>query len=195
MSETARKGFYFDQNLCSGCRTCQVACKDVNDLDVGVLFRKVTSYETGAYPTARLYHLTIACNHCESPACAAGCPTGATFIDEADGTVLHDDSKCIGCQYCVKSCPYGAPQYLEALNLVHKCNGCKDLRDSGELPACVSSCPNRALEFGPIDELRAAHPEGVNAIVALPDPGETNPSLVIDAREAAFDESPREVFF
>lgn len=184
-----RKGFYFDQRKCMGCRTCQVACKDKNDLPVGVLFRKVTSWQTGTYPNATTYHFAATCNHCENPACVEVCPNSATYINEEDGTVQHDDSKCIGCQYCVNACPYGHPQFIEELSVVHRCNGCIELRNAGEVPACVAACPMRALEFGDIDELRAAHPEGVDQIAILPDASATRPSVVVNAKEAALDDN------
>ena len=105
-----RKGFYYDQSACIGCRTCQAACKNKNQLEVGTLFRQVHTFETGQYPAPKSYHYAATCNHCENPACVAVCPNAAMFIDEADGTVQHDDTKCIGCQYCVNACPYGVPQ-------------------------------------------------------------------------------------
>lgn len=186
----ARQGFYFNNRKCAGCRTCQVACKDKNDLRVGELFRRVASYQVGAYPNAMLYHYASTCNHCETPACVSVCPNQAMYINEEDGTVQHDDSKCIGCQYCVNACPYGVPQYMEDIQLTHKCDACIDLRQNGELPACVAACPMRALEFGPIDELRAAHPDAVNQITVLPDPSQTNPSVAIDAKRAALEPNP-----
>ncbi len=190
---TYRQGFYFNQNNCIGCRTCQVACKDKNDLDVGVIFRGVTSMEIGSFPSPQTYHYSASCNHCESPACVAVCPNEAFYIDEEDGTVQHDDDKCIGCQYCVKACPYGVPQYLEDLQVTHKCDACIALRAEGEQPACVASCIMRAIEFGPIDELREAHPGYVDEIAALPTAATTNPSLAIDARSTALEPDFRTV--
>ncbi len=109
----SKMGFYFNQKKCVGCRTCQVACKDKNDLEVGELFRHVTSYQAGKYPNAMLYHYAATCNHCMDPACVAACPNGAMYVDEEDGTVQHDDTKCLGCQYCVEACPYSVPVYIE----------------------------------------------------------------------------------
>ena len=169
-----------------------MACKDKNDLEVGYLFRRVETFETGEFPKPATFHYSGACNHCHTPACVDVCPAGATYINEEDGTVQHDDEKCIGCGYCVKACPYGHPVLIEELNVVHRCDGCIDLRTAGEQPACVAACPMRALEFGPIEELRAAHPEGVNKISVLPDPT-TDPSVVIDARPAALAGEPKQL--
>ena len=186
----SKMGFYFNQKKCVGCRTCQVACKDKNDLEVGELFRHVTSYQAGKYPNAMLYHYAATCNHCMDPACVAACPNGAMYVDEEDGTVQHDDTKCLGCQYCVEACPYSVPVYIEELNLTHKCDACKQLRDAGEPPACVAACPMRALEFGPYDELLAAHPEAVSEIAILPESSQTSPCTLIDPKAAALEPDP-----
>lgn len=183
----ARKGFYFDMTKCIGCRTCQIACKDVNGLEVGTLFRHVASYEVGTYPNARMYHYASSCNHCENPACVEVCPVGAMYVDEEDGTIQHDDSICIGCKTCVAACPYTVPQFVEELGIVQKCSLCKSLRDNGEEPACVSSCLTRALEWGDIDELRERHPDAVSDIAVLPPSETTLPSVLVMPKEAAFE--------
>ena len=175
-------GFYFDMTACIGCRTCQVACKDKNDLEMGVIFRRLSDFEVGEYPAVQTYHYSGSCNHCEKPECVAACPNAAMYIDEEDGTVQHDDEKCIGC-------PYGVPQHIESIQKTHKCDGGIQLRANGEQPACVAACPMRALEFGPIDELRAAHPDAVNAIAVLPEP-KTEPSIAIEAKPAALEPDP-----
>ena len=187
MTNENPQGFYFNQQACVGCRTCQIACKDKNDLVVGLLFRNVSSYETGAFPQAKIYHYSATCNNCTNPACVAVCPTGAMYIDPEDGTTQHDDEHCIGCQQCVETCPYGVPRFDEEMSIARKCDSCIGLRAQGEQPACVASCPMRAIEFGPLADLKAAHPDAVDAIAILPDPSETTPSVLIDAREAATD--------
>ena len=187
----ARKGFYFDMTKCMGCRTCQIACKDVNDLEVGTLFRYVNTYEVGVYPDAHMYHHAGSCNHCEEPACVEVCPVGAMYVDEGDGTVQHDDTACIGCKACVAACPYGAPQFVEALGIVQKCSLCKVLRDNGEEPACVSACLTRALEWGDIEELLERHPEAVSDIAALPSSEITLPSFLVTPKEAALEDGCR----
>lgn len=187
-------GFYFDNTLCIGCRTCQVACKDKNDLPAGITYRIVRSFETGDYPHPGFFHYSGSCNHCFDPACVASCPIGAMFIDE-DGTVQHDDEACIGCKACVTACPYGEPQYFESLNIVKKCNACKDVRDQGGNPVCVDACLMRCLEFGDIDELEKRHgSELVDEIPILPSSDKTVPSLRINPRSSALETDCAEKF-
>ncbi|MDR0514985.1 MAG: 4Fe-4S dicluster domain-containing protein [Coriobacteriaceae bacterium] len=188
-----RQGFYYDQTRCVGCKTCQISCKDVNGLALGKLFRRVASYETGSFPTPSTFHFAATCNHCAKPACVAVCPVSSMYKDKADGTVQHDDLLCIGCQYCVKACPYGNPKYLEDIMVVHKCDACLQLRQAGEQPACVAGCPARALEFGPFDELLALHPDAVFDLPLLPDSKATEPSLLIKARHSALAGEYREM--
>ena len=188
-------GFYFNQDNCVGCRACQMACKDRNDLEVGYFFRHVTSFETGAYPRVGLYHYAATCNHCASPACVVVCPQGAMYIDVGDGTVQHDDTLCIGCQQCAKACPYGVPVYIESQEIVRKCDSCKPLRDAGGNPVCVDACNMRVLEFGDLDELAAAHPgeDLVCDLPVLPDSSATTPSLLVNPRAFALEEDYRDV--
>ena len=150
-----------------------------------MLFRGVRDFETGEYPNGGYYHMSMACNHCENPACVAACTTGAMFVSE-DGTVQHDDALCDGCQNCVMACPYGQPQYIEEKNVVHKCDSCKVLRDMGEQPACVAACLMRCLEFGDLDELKAKHQgeDLVQELACLPE-AITKPSILIRPRAAA----------
>ena len=181
----AKKGFVYIQDDCVGCKTCQLACKDKNDLPVGTLFRHLIDFEVGTYPDAAIFHYAKTCNHCTSPLCVANCPTGAMYLDEEDGTVQHDDEMCIGCQTCVRSCPYGVPQYLTDQKIVRKCDACIALRKNGEQPACVAACQMRALEFGDIDELKAKHPGAVSDLPILPSSSTTSPCTIIQPKAAA----------
>ena len=182
-------GFYFDQTRCAGCKTCQVACKDKNKLGVGPVLRKVTSFQLGKYPAPKLYHVSASCNHCESPACMAKCPTGAITKAE-DGTVVRDAEACIGCSSCVNACPFGHPQIDEVSGLSMKCDGCIQWREAGYLPACVEACPCRALDFGDVDELQRKYGSGANLVSTLPVIGEdkTGSQTLIKPREVALSE-------
>ena len=186
-------GFYFDMTRCTGCRACQVACKDKNRLNVGLLFRYVRTYETGSFPNVGMYNYAGTCNHCENPACASACPVGAMYKAE-DGTVIHDDDMCIGCRACMNVCPYGVPQYDEARSIVRKCDACASLRAKGQNPACVDACPGRALDFGDKDELIAKYgAELVTDLPILPDSGKTLSNTLIKAKACAFEEDYREL--
>lgn len=184
-------GFYFDMNRCIGCKACQIACKDVNDLEVGTLFRKVVHYETGSFPEVGAFNYSATCNHCAKPQCVEVCPVGAMHKAE-DGTVQHDDDACLGCQYCVMACPYGVPQFVEQLGITKKCTSCAPLRAQGEEPACVASCTMRCIDFGDLDELREKHGvEGVRDLSILPDSSITEPSLIVSPKNEALGEDVR----
>lgn len=182
-------GFYFNGERCVGCRACQVACKDrLNIHKAGPRPRRVDTYETGVFPSAKMYHIAISCNHCDNPACVANCPTGAMFKD-ADGIVLHDDAACIKCQMCVNSCPYGAPQVVPELDgLIVKCDSCKALRDAGMNPVCVDACAMRALDFGDMDELAAKYGDGlVSELPCTVDAGQTASNLLVRPKAASLE--------
>jgi anaerobic dimethyl sulfoxide reductase subunit B (iron-sulfur subunit) len=178
-------GFYVDIEKCTGCKACQVACKDKNDLPEGIRWRRVFQYEGGQWvnqdgtmipSNVYAYAVSAACMHCQNPVCTQVCPAGA-ITKRDDGIVLIDQDKCIGCRYCSWACPYGAPQFDAAQGVMTKCTMCADLVDKGERPACVEACPYRALDFGPLDELEAKH-GNFNSPAPLPDPNITQPSVV-----------------
>jgi len=151
--------FTFDASACTGCKACQIACKDKNGLPVGVLWRRVYEVSGGSWQRIGdawvtdvfAYNLTIACNHCVHPKCAGVCPTDAYVIRE-DGIVYIDESKCMGCGYCSWACPYAAPQYNPEAGHMTKCNFCFDHIDAGLPPSCVAACPLRVLDFVTVDD-------------------------------------------
>ena len=121
--------FYHNTETCVGCCACQLACKDHNNLASGEFYRRVRQASFPGEEKARFY--SASCNHCERPMCVAACPNGA-FYKEADGTVRHDDGKCIGCGKCAKNCPAGAisgkiksPYHINN-DVCIKCGSCKD---------------------------------------------------------------------
>ncbi len=157
--------FTFDATFCSGCKACQAACKDKNNLPLGVLWRRVIEVSGGSWQkngeawenTVFAYNLSIACNHCSHPKCAGVCPTGAYNV-RTDGIVILDQAKCMGCGYCAWACPYGAPQYNPEAGIMTKCNFCFDHLEQGLPPACVAACPLRVLNYAETTEMI---PQGV----------------------------------
>jgi anaerobic dimethyl sulfoxide reductase subunit B len=146
--------FTFDASACSGCKACQIACKDKNNLPTGVLWRRVYEVSGGSWQQQGeawttdvfAYNLSIACNHCVHPKCAGVCPVDA-YVVRPDGIVYIDESKCMGCGYCAWACPYSAPRYNPELRHMTKCNFCFDDIDAGRPPACVAACPMRVLDY------------------------------------------------
>lgn len=187
-----RYGFHFDSSACSGCKTCQVACKDKNDLPEGMRFRRVYEIcggdwgkdDQGAWKqSVAAYNLSIACNHCENPVCVNACPTKAMHATE-EGIVKVDPEKCVGCRYCEWACPYGAPQYNKIRGIMQKCDFCSDYISKGEKPVCVSSCLMRALDFDTIEILEAKYGEKRD-LYPMPDSGQTHPCLIITPHPSA----------
>jgi anaerobic dimethyl sulfoxide reductase subunit B len=177
-------GFFVDSTRCINCKTCEIACKDANDATVGRRFRRVRTYEGGQFPLVYSFNLSMACNHCEEPACVQQCPAKAYTKREEDGIVIHEPEKCIGCRYCTWVCPFGAPQYDASEGRVRKCNLCVEQLALGESPACVSSCPLRAIEVRPLDEIPVeAIPLG--EIKAIPAAELTKPSVRYRVRKEA----------
>ena len=188
---TRQYAFYFDSSACSGCKACQVACKDKHGLEVGLLWRRVYEVSGGDWiqvgdawtSSVFAYNLSIACNHCERPICVEVCPAGAIH-KRTDGIVLIETDQCLGCGYCSWACPYDAPQYDEHKGYMTKCNFCADNIDAGLPPACVAACPLRALDYGEREELEARYGK-LNSLYPLPDARLTDPALVITPHKDA----------
>ena len=188
--ECRLKGTYLIR--CTGCKTCEFACKDYKDLTTEFAFRKV--YEVAGGETTRdedgciqttcfSYNVSSSCQHCDNPACVVACPTGAMHKDEETGLVSVDEEVCIGCGACATSCPYGAPKVNEELGHSTKCDGCAERLAAGLKPVCVLACPARALDFGLVEEM-AELGERV-AIKPFGDPAETSPNLYVKACDDA----------
>lgn len=192
-----RLGFYIDTASCSGCKTCQVACQDKNNLDPGHLWRRIYEIEGGDWEKEddkwsglpHSWYVSISCNHCSEPACVEACPTGAMTITD-EGIVIVNTDRCMGCGYCNWACPYDAPRMDKNTGKMSKCDFCIDRIREGLNPVCVDACPMRALEFGPLDELEKKHGR-IKDIYPLPDPEITSPSIVIKQHRHSIDEAVR----
>lgn len=190
----AQYAFYFDSDACTGCKACQVACKETYQLGPDNLYRRVYNYQGGSWARNGAgtyvpdgvfgYFVSVGCNHCTDPACVANCPTGAMQKDDETGVVWTDHEVCIGCKTCQTACPYGAPTYSEDDGFMLKCDMCADERSLGRKPVCVAACPMRALDFGTRDELVAKYGEGDVEVEPLPR-DTTGPNLILNPHRKA----------
>jgi len=162
---------------------------DFHDLDIDHTYRKVYDYEGGSVKQFAdgtveqdviLYHLSLACQHCDSPACVQVCPTAAMHRnrDNEFGLVTVDTEKCIGCGFCHMACPYNACKVNKEKGYSVKCDGCIERVRIGKQTICVEACPLRALDFGPIDDLRQKY-EDFGPIAPMPVNSYTEPNIVI----------------
>lgn len=180
-----RYGFHVDMASCTGCKACQIACKDRNALPPGVRWRRVVEVSGGGWQRRGdawlqdvvAYYVSTACNHCERPICLEVCPSLA-ITQREDGIVTIDGRKCIACRYCEWACPYGAPQLDDTRGVMTKCDLCLEDVDGGGKPACVAACQMRVLDFGDIEDLRARHGDVID-VYPLPDRALTAPAATV----------------
>lgn len=165
-------GMVIDLKKCIGCHTCTIACKVANGTRPGIFWNLVVDQEVGTYPAVRRQFIPRPCMHCENPPCVEVCPSGASY-QRADGLVLIQGSKCLGCRQCMLVCPYGARYlnqgeegYFRGLlippegilyqnkesGVVEKCDFCADTVARGGEPACVQACPLQARIFGDLND-------------------------------------------
>ncbi len=162
-----RNGVLVDTTVCIGCRRCEWACKKSHDMQPGSIddyddksifdIKRRPDHTThtviNAYKgnsISKPIMLKAQCMHCDKPACVSACIVGA-FSKKENGSVVWDESKCIGCRYCMVACPFQIPafDYHKAIEPdIHKCDFCAERKGNGKLPACVEICPVEALTFG-----------------------------------------------
>lgn len=148
-----KPAFTFEPDLCTGCEACRVACGNENADGQDSGWRQVVTFNPDHFPALPTLHLSLACNHCDVPACSNGCPARAYYRDSGTGAVLIDADRCIGCRYCSWVCPYDAPVFDEDAGVMTKCTFCVQRLEQGREPACVAACPTGALR---IDERPSA---------------------------------------
>jgi formate dehydrogenase iron-sulfur subunit len=170
------KGFFTDTTVCIGCKACEVACKQWNQLpDDGFHFTGMSYDNTGALGASTWRHvafierpvplggqtagsfswlmLSDVCKHCANAGCLDACPTGAIIRTEFDSVFVQPDI-CNGCGYCVTGCPFGVIDRRHDDGRVWKCTLCYDRQKEGMEPACAKACPTDSILFGEIEELR-----------------------------------------
>jgi len=160
-----------DISKCIGCKACQVACMEWNDLrdDVGDNFgvydnpRDLTGqswtvmrFEEVEAQGGRLEWLIRkdGCMHCADPGCLKSCPAPGAIVQYSNGIVDFHEENCIGCGYCLTGCPFNIPRFSKKDGKAYKCTLCSDRVAVGQAPACVKSCPTGALQFGSKEQMR-----------------------------------------
>ncbi|BCX02185.1 MAG: 4Fe-4S ferredoxin [Candidatus Roseilinea sp.] len=180
-------GFLIDNRKCIGCHACSTACKQENEVPLGVNRTWVKYVEKGVFPDTRRYFQVTRCNHCANPPCVHICPTGAMF-QRKDGIVEFDNSICIGCKACLQACPYDAIYIDPETHTAAKCHYCAHRTEIGLEPACVIVCPEHAILAGDLDDPQSEISRAIatqQVRVRKPEQG-TRPKLFyIDAEEAS----------
>jgi len=168
------KGLLIDSVRCTGCRGCQVACKQWNRRQAEKTeFFSGPGYQNPADLSKETWCLVTynevkingrfewvfgkkQCMHCQIPGCASACPVGA-LEKLPSGPVIYHKGKCIGCRYCMLACPFLVPRFeFDSPNpYITKCTMCQDRQELGEIPACAKACPTQAIVFGERDALVA----------------------------------------
>jgi formate dehydrogenase beta subunit len=160
-----------DTSTCIGCKACEVACQEWNDLHI------VPTTQTGTYQTMPSLDVNYwnliqfrerdigpdfawllrkdGCMHCGDPGCLKACPAPGAIVQYQNGIVDVNPDNCIGCKMCETGCPFDIPRYSEETGKMSKCTLCVDRGQVGLEPACVKSCPTGCLEFGDKTELVA----------------------------------------
>lgn len=149
-----RLAMVIDSTKCIDCKACVAACKQANHVSRGG-WRNWVKEAVPPVVNGKLgrgHFQPGACMHCDEPTCIAACPTGATFKNAADGSVVIDPKLCIGCGNCIAACPYGARFRDPKKRIADKCNYCPERRAAGLSPACVDTCPTKARVFGDIND-------------------------------------------
>jgi formate dehydrogenase iron-sulfur subunit len=183
-----RVGFFTDTSICIGCKACEVACKEWNDVPEDGLDLLGSSYDnTGALGASTWRHVAFVeqphshlggisadgsfrwlmssdvCKHCTQAACLDVCPTGSLFRTEF-GTVVVQADICNGCGYCVPACPFGVIDQRKGDGRAWKCTLCYDRLKADQTPACAQACPTQSIQFGILDELRERAAERVQVL-------------------------------
>ncbi|MBW3564759.1 MAG: 4Fe-4S dicluster domain-containing protein [Acidobacteria bacterium] len=181
-------GFFTDATVCIGCKACEVACKEWNDVPDDGFSWSGFSYDNtvelghstwrhvkfvegepepgpgGAAPEAATWQfLSDVCKHCEVAGCLEACPTGAIVRTEFEGVYIQPDI-CNGCGYCVVTCPFGVVDRRPDDGRAFKCTFCYDRQKEGLTPACAKACPTESIAFGPLEQMQAKAEERLLAL-------------------------------
>ncbi len=164
-----------DVSKCIGCKACQVACMEWNDLrdEVGFnagVYDNPSDLSENSWTVMRFSEYENengdlewlirkdGCMHCEDPGCLKACPSPGAIIQQTNGIVDFYEENCIGCGYCITGCPFNIPRISKKDQKAYKCTLCSDRVSVGQEPACAKVCPTGAIEFGTkVDMIEQAH--------------------------------------
>lgn len=168
-------GFFTDTSVCIGCKACEVACKEWNELPGNEPVFGDGYDNTGSLDAQNWRHVEFidnvpdatmgtgagkawlmmsdVCKHCQHASCMDVCPTGAIIRTEFDSVYIQPDV-CNGCRNCIAACPYDVISQDEHKGVAQKCTLCYDRLQGGMEPACAQACPTDSIQFGPVDELQ-----------------------------------------
>ena len=179
VSYKTQKAFIIYPEKCTGCRACQVACKNWNQLPAVATenrgsFENPPSLNPSTYTKIKFnefstgsdngdnFHYGIKwlflkqqCLHCTEATCMIVCPSPGALVRTSEGIVINNPDKCIGCKYCVMTCPFEVPQFNPITQKISKCHLCHDRVANGLIPACAHACPTGAIQYGDRDKLIA----------------------------------------
>jgi len=169
-----------DMSRCIGCKACEVACKEWNELPPEEThnFGSYQSHEDLSPDTWLLMRFNEtevdgdiqwmirkdACLHCEDPGCLAACPAPGAIVQYMNGIVDFNQDACIGCQFCIAGCPFDIPRFDARTRKVYKCNMCVDRVEAGLEPACAKTCPTNAIHWGTKEEMKKLAAEKVERL-------------------------------
>ena len=177
------KGFFTDTSLCIGCKACEVACKQWNQLPADGFALTGTSYDNTGHLGATTWRhvrfletgtsnpdkpvawsmMSDVCKHCANASCLEVCPTNAIVRTEFD-TVFIQQDVCNGCRDCIAACPYGVIGFNQGTGTAQKCTFCYDRLQNNLMPACATACPTQSIKFGDLATMRQAASERVQAL-------------------------------
>ncbi len=160
---------YIDTTTCIGCKACEVACQEWNDLP------PVETHQVGTYQTLPTLHPDYwnlirfnerdfdggivwlmrkdQCMHCDEPGCLEACPAPGAIVQYMNGIVDVNPDQCIGCKYCETGCPFDVPRFSKTTGKMAKCTLCVDRVSVGLEPACIKACPTGCLHFGTKEDM------------------------------------------
>ena len=169
--QTTEVAKLIDESKCIGCKACQVACMNWNDLrdeigtNIGV-YDNPTDLTPNSWTVMRFFEVETTpnnlewlirkdgCMHCEDPGCLKACPAPGAIVKYSNGIVDFVSENCIGCGYCVAGCPFDVPRISKKDNKAYKCTLCSDRVAVGQAPACVKACPTGAISFGTKEDMK-----------------------------------------